>query len=267
MNYKILCSDLDGTLLSSKNDVSDTTISEISKIKRKLKVVLVSARMPKAMTYLQKRLGIVNEPIVCYNGALVMQGKKKIFSTTIDLSLIEKIYLMTKELGINIGFYHGEDWFASENTYFIQKEIQYTKTSPIFMPSLDILKHWRERKLGAHKLMLMGNKKALDLIVWEIKRELASKLILYRSSDILIEVAPQNTSKLLGIQKLLNDNQSLDDVIAFGDNYNDIEMIKGVGYGVAVGNARDEVKAISDYITLNNIEDGVAHFISKYLSI
>lgn len=267
MKYKILCSDLDGTLLSSKNDVSDSTISEISRIKRKLKVVLVSARMPKAMTYLQERLGIVNEPIVCYNGALVLEGKNKIFSTTIDLCLIEEIYLMTKELGINIGFYHGDDWYASENTNFIQKEIQYTKTSPILMPTSDTLKDWKERKLGAHKLMLMGKKKALDLIIGQIKKELGSKLILYRSNDILIEVAPQHTSKLLGIQNLLKNDETLDDIIAFGDNFNDIEMLQGVGYGVAVGNARDEVKAISDYITLNNTEDGVAHFIRKYLSI
>ena len=69
------------------------------------------------------------------------------------------------------------------------------------------------------------------------------------------------------IQNLLKNDETLDDIIAFGDNFNDIEMLQGVGYGVAVGNARDEVKAISDYITLNNTEDGVAHFIRKYLSI
>lgn len=64
MNYKTLCSDLDGTLLSTKNDVSDFTISEISRIKHAVKIILVSARMPKSMTYLQRRLGIEKEPII-----------------------------------------------------------------------------------------------------------------------------------------------------------------------------------------------------------
>ncbi len=77
MVFKILCSDLDGTLLSTKSDVSDFTISEIGRIKKHLKVILVSARMPQGMYYLQKDLGITNQPIICYNGALVLDGKKR----------------------------------------------------------------------------------------------------------------------------------------------------------------------------------------------
>ncbi|WKX77097.1 HAD family hydrolase [Zobellia laminariae] len=57
MKYKILCSDLDGTLLTTKSDVSELTIAEIDRIKSHLKIILVSARMPSAMTYLQKDLG------------------------------------------------------------------------------------------------------------------------------------------------------------------------------------------------------------------
>ena len=74
MDFKILCSDLDGTLLSTKSDVSDFTISQIAKIKERLKVILVSARMPQSMIYLQERLGVTDQPIICYNGALVLQG-------------------------------------------------------------------------------------------------------------------------------------------------------------------------------------------------
>ena len=55
------------------------------------------------------------------------------------------------------------------------------------------------------------------------------------------------------------------DVISFGDNYNDIKMLEHSGLGVAVGNARNEVKAIADHTTLKNTEDGVAHFIKQHL--
>jgi len=54
------------------------------------------------------------------------------------------------------------------------------------------------------------------------------------------------------------------EVIAFGDNYNDIEMLKAVGCGVAVGNAKEEVKEIADEITLPGKEDGVAATLEKY---
>ena len=266
MKYKILCSDLDGTLLSSMSDVSDFTISEISRIKQYLKVVLVSARMPTAITYLQERMGLKNEPIICYNGALVMEGKNEISSIVIGLELVKDIYKIAKELGIKIGLYHGNEWYAEENTEVIQKEILYTKTCPFFRPVPDTLNKWEEIKLGAHKLMLMGRMESIDLIYEELRKAFDSQVIMYRSNEELIEVAPQHTSKLMGIQKLLKPNQTMDDIIAFGDNYNDIEMLRGVGYAVAVGNARDEVKAISDYITLNNTKDGVAHFISQYLN-
>jgi hydroxymethylpyrimidine pyrophosphatase-like HAD family hydrolase len=63
----------------------------------------------------------------------------------------------------------------------------------------------------------------------------------------------------------MDSNDSLEDIIAFGDNYNDIEMLENVGCGVAVKNAREEVKAISNYVTLKNTDDGVAHFIEENL--
>lgn len=64
---------------------------------------------------------------------------------------------------------------------------------------------------------------------------------------------------------LLQPGQSLSEVIAFGDNYNDLEMIQSVGCGVAVENAREEVKAIANAVTLRNTEDGVAHWIQQNL--
>ncbi|VAW13782.1 hypothetical protein MNBD_BACTEROID03-2227 [hydrothermal vent metagenome] len=79
-------------------------------------------------------------------------------------------------------------------------------------------------------------------------------------TDPLIEIAPRTISKLSAIKLLHNDDQSLKNVIAFGDNYNDIEMLQNIGCGVAVGNAREEVKTIADKITLNNTKDGVAHY-------
>lgn len=56
-----------------------------------------------------------------------------------------------------------------------------------------------------------------------------------------------------------------EEIMAFGDGLNDLRMIREVGTGVAMGNARDEVKAAADYITLSNDEEGVAHFIEEYV--
>ena len=148
-----------------------------------------------------------------------------------------------------------------------QKEIKYTKTVPIFRTTEYTLADWQERNIGAHKIMLMGTKDSSDTIFYKLQNHLDQALQIYRSNDTLIELAPKSVSKLSAIKILLASDESLADVISFGDNYNDIEMLQHSGLGVAVGNAREEVKAVADHVTLPNTEDGVARFISEHLAI
>ncbi|WP_026810182.1 Cof-type HAD-IIB family hydrolase [Arenibacter latericius] len=267
MTYKILCSDLDGTLLTYKDNVSEYTINEIKRIRNHMRVVLVSARMPKSMIYIQKSLGIEDQPIICYNGALVLNGKKELSSTFIELDLIEGIYKEANKLDIKLGLYSGDEWYVESDSERVQKEIKYTKALPQFRDTQLTLKDWYTRKLGGHKIMMMGKKENMDTIFPILSKTFSNTLNLYRSNDTLIEVAPKSVSKLTAISLLLHPGENLEDVIAFGDNYNDIEMLQHAGHGVAVGNAREEVKEISQAITLKNTEDGVAHYIKQHLYI
>ncbi|WP_411031596.1 Cof-type HAD-IIB family hydrolase [Spongiimicrobium sp. 3-5] len=266
MKYSVLCSDLDGTLLSSKDDVSDFTISEISKIKDKIDIVLVSARMPKSITYLQKRLQIEDQPIICYNGALILNGSQEISSTTIAVNHLANIHRMCDELGIKLGLYHKDDWYVEEISERVGKEIKYTHAMPVFENTSETLKRWEDSGIGAHKIMLMATKSSADSIMPRLLEKFNAYLHLYRSNNTLIEITPKPVSKLSAIQTLLK-NKSLADVVAFGDNYNDIDMLQYAGCGVAVGNARDEVKAIADHTTLKNTQDGVAYFIQQHILI
>ncbi|SIS99836.1 hypothetical protein SAMN05421766_106189 [Zobellia uliginosa] len=267
MNYKILCSDLDGTLLTSKSDVSELTIAEIRRIKTHMRIILVSARMPSAMTYLQQDLGIEDQPIICYNGALVLDGTQELSSVHIDTDHLDEIYGLAKANGTQLGLYHKNEWYVPTDSERVQKEIRYTKTTPVFRPTSETLSDWKDRELGAHKIMLMSTKAHADTLYPILEEELGTHLNLYRSNDTLIEIAPKSVSKLSAIQSLLRQDESLEHVISFGDNYNDIEMLQNSGCGVAVGNAREEVKAISNAVTLANTENGVAHYIRKHLVI
>ncbi|MGJ8659826.1 MAG: Cof-type HAD-IIB family hydrolase [Cellulophaga fucicola] len=266
MTYKILCSDLDGTLLTTKNDVSEVTISEINRIKKHLKVILVSARMPKSMRYLQERLGIENLPIICYNGALVLDNDKELFSTFIGSKELQTIHTIAEQHTVKLGLYFKDEWYVPQDSERVQKEIHHTKAEPIFEDTQTTLTNWEERGVGAHKIMLMGTKETTDAIFTELTSLLGDTLHFYRSNDTLIEVAPKTISKLSAIELLLKD-ETLEDVIAFGDNYNDMEMLANVGCGVAVGNGRDEVKKIAKHTTLKNTENGVAHFIKQNILI
>ncbi|SHK46630.1 hypothetical protein SAMN04488007_3176 [Maribacter aquivivus] len=265
MKYKILCSDLDGTLLSSKSDVSLNAIEQIGKIKNETKIILVSARMPSAMWYIQEDLGITDQPIICYNGALVLSGNKELNSVFIPIAILKTIHDLCAELEADLGLYYSNEWFVPKTSLRVEKEIKYTKSTPVFQDTEQTLQNWQERKIGAHKIMLMCTKTSADILMPILQEKLSDSLNLYRSNDTLIEIAPKSVSKLSAIKLLMEEHELLTDIIAFGDNYNDIEMLENVGCGVAVANARDEVKAISNYITLENTADGVAHYIANNL--
>jgi len=267
MHYKILCSDLDGTLLSTKSDVSDYTIAEINRIKEKTRIILVSARMPKAMTYIQERLGITNEVIICYNGALMLDQGTELFSTIIDIDHIKELNLLAKQYHIKLGLYYKDEWYVESHTDRVEKEIHHTRTVPTYQPTHKTLDDWETRRIGAHKLMLMGTKSNIDELLPKLEVLFKTSMNLYRSNDTLIEATPQSISKLSAIEHLLKDTGSLKDVIAFGDNYNDKQMLEQVHFGVAVANAREEVKEIADFVTLTNTDDGVAHFLNLHFNI
>jgi len=267
MNYKILCSDLDGTLLSTKSDVSTFTISEIRRIKPTTKIILVSARMPKAMRYIQRNLGIEKEPIICYNGALILDKDKEVYSTFIETTTILSLFELAKTYRIKLGLYYKDEWYVEESSERVKKEIHHTKATPRYQNTNKTIGDWQERNIGAHKIMLMGTLETIDDILPILRTAFNSVMNIYRSNDTLIEVTPKAISKLSAIESLLNDNDTLDDVIAFGDNYNDSEMLKFAACGVAVGNAREEVKTIADHITLKNTESGVAHFLNLHFKI
>jgi len=267
MKHTILCSDLDGTMLSTKSDVSEFTISVIQRIKQSTQIILVSARMPKAMTYIQKDLGIEHEPLICYNGALIIKDNAEVFSTIIETAIIEKLNILTAEHSIKLGLYHKNEWYVEESTERVKKEIHHTKVEPIFRKTSVTILDWKTRNIGAHKIMLMGTKNTINGISPILHDKFNSVMNIYRSNDTIIEVTPVAISKLSAIETIIVGNSTLNDVIAFGDNHNDVEMLKHVGCGVAVGNAREEVKNIADYTTLPNTEDGVANFLNLHFKI
>lgn len=264
MKYKILCSDLDGTLLSTKSDVSEYTISQIKRIRDSIRIILVSARMPNGMRYIQESLGIKDQPIICYNGALVLSGAKELSSVFIELPFLRELFSICSHLQTDLGLYYNDEWYVPKLTERVEKEIRYTKTQPRIEKTSATLEKWEERGIGAHKIMLMGKKASADELAPILQDKYKMVFNVYRSNDTLIEIAPKSVSKLSAIKSLLGKNESLTDVIAFGDNYNDIEMLREAGCSVAVANGREEVKIISDHVTLENTKDGVARFIEEH---
>ncbi|ADR21648.1 hydrolase [Marivirga tractuosa] len=266
--FKAICTDIDGTLLNPERELSKRTIDIIRSLKNDIAVVLASSRMPAAMRHLQESLDIANQPLICYNGGYVISqtsGVTVLDSVTIPFALCEFVAKWCHNENLHAGFYLDDDWFAPSEDQWTQREINNTKVQASIFPSLDLMESWKTQEKGAHKIMCMGEPKLIDNLVAKLI-SIDAPLHLYRSKDTYLEIAPLQISKASALSQLLQAefNIEMRDVIAFGDNYNDIEMLKAVGCGVAVGNAKDEVKEIADEITLPGKEDGVAATLEKY---
>lgn len=261
MNFKAICSDIDGTLLNSERDLSPRLKSIIGRFPKDFPVILASSRMPDAMRHLLRDLGKPTEPLIAYNGGFVLDKEGNVLdSVAISLDLVAKILEMTKKTDIHVSLYHGENWYEPKADYWAKREIQNTKVEPTWMTGEAVLDLWAKENLGAHKVMVMGDSNEISWLFGELHFDHAEELHLYRSKDTYIEIAPRKISKATALKLVLESlyDFGMDEVIAFGDNYNDIDLIQSVGWGVAVENARPEVKAVAKEVTLHHKEDGVA---------
>ncbi len=267
MPHSIVFSDIDGTLLNKERELSEFTISEIKRIKNKIPIILISSRMPSAMIHLQEDLGIEEQPLICYNGGLILVNNNPIHSTCIETDIIEDLFCFNDDLNVHISLYNNDEWFVPEIDFWAKREANNTKVNPIVKPINQVLKDWKSDLKGAHKIMCMGDEKLINLIVVFLESKYSSDLHLYRSKPTYLEIAHKSISKLTAIELLLNThfNIPIEQAIAFGDNYNDIEMLKAVGMGVAVANAKPETLEIANFITLAGKEDGVATYLKNYI--
>lgn len=265
MDYQLICSDIDGTLLDKNRELSDFTIQEIQRVSP-IPFVLISSRMPKAMRHLQNQLGNSAAPLIAYNGGLVLHNNQVLHSAFIDNSVLETIVQLCEKTAIHLSLYYQDDWFVPEMDFWANRESKNTKVVPIVKSSKSVLTQWKNEGKGAHKIMCMGDESEIDKLYKVLENSFSNEIILYRSKSTYIEISHCSVSKKTAIEVLLKHcypKLSMKNIVAFGDNYNDLEMLKAVGLGVAVANAIEEVLQIANKITDTNKNNGVAKTIQE----
>jgi len=263
--YKLICTDIDGTLLNKDRELSEFTIKEVQRIAH-IPFVLISSRMPKAIRHLQHQFNNTNTPIIAYNGGLVLDNDTILHSTVIDNTILDVIINECANTNIHLSLYYADEWYVPSMDYWAKRESRNTKIIPTIKSNKAVLAKWEREKKGAHKIMCMGNENEIEVLYKLLKMRFYDEIALYRSKPAYIEISHKSISKKTAIEVLLKKcfpKIYMKNIVAFGDNYNDIEMLKAVGLGVAVANANDEVLTVADKITDSNINDGVAKSIKE----
>lgn len=270
MDVKLIAIDMDGTLLNSNNEISSRTKNALMKAKEKgVYVVLATGRILKSAQQYADAVGLDN-PIIACNGAVIIDEKKHtIYERPMDKSLARQVMELGRSYSIYNHFYDSEKFYASELVdevmAFYNQDDSDNKENELEVVVYDIEKAVSDKDLDIFKFIFIDdNEKDLR----NLRRELEDLEGINVSSswDNNIEVMGKGVSKGNSLEFLAKMyNISADNIIAIGDNENDLPMIEYAGLGVAMGNGAQEVLDQADFITSTNDEDGVAKVIEKFV--
>lgn len=150
--------------------------------------------------------------------------------------------------------------------HWTEREETITKVKATMADPMKVVAQWKKNNSGAHKIMCMGPADQIGDLEKKLRAKHSKDMHVYCSRSTYLELAPKSVSKGSALKLVLQKCFKLElaTALAFGDNYNDLEMLEVAGWGVAVANAREEVKAVANEITLKSIENGVAVTLGKY---
>ncbi|MDD3745748.1 MAG: Cof-type HAD-IIB family hydrolase [Anaerostipes sp.] len=255
-NLKAVFSDIDGTLLNTKHEVSKDTKEVIQEImKHGIPFVLVSARMPKGMISIRDEIK-AHYPMICYSGALIVDADgNDLFSCNFKQSTAKNIYKSLRKYStdISINIYSENRWIVEDKEEkWAKQESEITGVIPE-----EINFENKEVFTCVHKYLCMGEPEEINKVENFLKVEYPEVRI-YKSKPTYLEIMTMEASKSNAI-RLLEDYFHIqkEETIAFGDGFNDIDMISYAGVGVAMGNAADEVKEVADIVADTNENEGL----------
>ena len=248
--YKLIFIDLDGTLLDSKQQISQYNCEVIKSLEAQAKIVLSSARGFYRMKKYVEQLDLLNSNnyTISYNGSLTIDNlENKIINESLEKNHLFELIKFIKMNDPHKWYFHCYD-----------KKINFKDIENMneFILANDI-----------YKINCVLSEAHIEKLRKTIPDKMNSMFQITSSFPTHISFAKKGITKLEAIKKI-SSNLNIDkkDIIAIGDGENDIEMIQYACCGVAMENAMDSVKAAADLITDSNDKDGVGKVLVKLLN-
>jgi Cof subfamily protein (haloacid dehalogenase superfamily) len=265
--YKAVFLDMDGTLLRSDHSISEATKQTLRTLgERGIKVTLVSARPINAVLPAFHEIGLPEDsPIITLNGSYIVEKEQPILDVRIDLDVVMGVAEQVRPFQATIAYYLQREWYSEVNDGWTDHEQKIMDVKIKVAPLAELLKDWAARKIAPNKMMVMSEPPAILEIQKHLRSIYDGRLNIYPSKATYLEVMDKAGSKSNAV-KFVSERMGLapGEVIAMGDNYNDIEMIRFAGMGVAMGNAPDDIKVQAKYVTDTNNNDGVRKALEKF---
>lgn len=266
MAIKLVAIDLDDTLLDPQLQISQHCLEAVRQVQKKgVLVTLATGRMySSALPY--ARLLQVDVPLITYQGALVKNSLSHEILYNKPVPFVEAVEVMNffHRAGVHYHCYFDDQLCMERLTRDGQEYSQLAGVKPVLIDNLIETARTRET---LKILSVVHDKQKISQLQDQLREKYPEDhLNITRSKPYYLEVMHPQATKGDALQVVAaHYGITRDQVMAFGDSYNDLAMIEWAGLGVAMGNARDEVKQVASYVTHSNEEEGVAEALYKFV--
>lgn len=267
MKYKIIALDIDGTLTNSQKEITPRTrYALIEAQKAGKKIVLASGRHPFGIKDIAKDLflGQYGGYIMAFNGGKILDCTtgRTIVSKDFPKEYLPDILSLLKESSLTVHTYDDKRIITGGN----MNDYSNVERDILKMEMVVVDDFAAAVPETINKLLLSGEPAEIDEYNNILENRYDGLLDVYKSAPYFLEIMPFGVTKGSMLPILLKKlDITNEELIAFGDNYNDMTMIGYAGFGVAMGNAEADVKKIANYVCESNDDDGVAKTIEKYV--
>lgn len=259
--YKLIVTDLDNTLLNKNGEVEESTKKLVEKLNKKVSISVATGRSFASAKAIADELKS-EAPMICYNGAEITDTNgKALYSSYVPEDVQREIveYVIKNNLYLQV---------------YDQGEIVVSKLNLKAHPDPD-LKYASYRETGSveklaeirtPKLLIAADPKKAAKIQEELEEIFKGRAFFAKSEAHLIEVMDIGTNKGVALKALAKYLEvSKEEVMALGDNTNDIQLLQEAGLAVAVANSVESLKKIADYVCEKERSEGFNEAIEKFI--
>ncbi|ELX8380263.1 pyridoxal phosphatase [Providencia vermicola] len=271
MSYRVIALDLDGTLLDPQKKILPESLAALNEARRQgVKVLIVTGRHHVAIHPFYQALNL-DTPAICCNGTYLYDylGKKVLASDPMTLESATQMIERLRDTDIQHLMYVDDAMLYNAPTEGIKRTLSWAETLPEAQrPNIQFVENYADVMHDYQSIWKFAvsseNLDQLKEVVHGIETDFG--LECEWSWVDQVDIGRKGNSKGLRLKQWVeSQGMTMDDVVAFGDNFNDLSMLTTAGLGVAMGNAVDEIKQQAKLVTRDNTQPGIAEVIRKYV--
>jgi Cof subfamily protein (haloacid dehalogenase superfamily) len=260
----LIALDLDGTLVEPRKPVRAAVVAAVKRaIAAGVRATIVTGRMYVGAKPFAEVLDL-DGPIVCYQGAVIADARTGRFEREVSLpfAVARTIYEVAKTNGYHVQFYRDDRFYVEDDNAYAELYALTSDTEPVVVPSL--LEAFAGHDSTKVNIVTDVSKAAAAFEL--MQKAVGDIAYVTRSNPEFVEMLDPRVDKGVALRIVAERlGVPMDRVLAIGDSYNDLPLLRAAGFSVAMGSAPEELKAQADAVVGDVEHDGVAEAIERYV--